>query len=156
MINEELAHETPADLCLPGGWRVHHRGHAASREWIEVYDASRDLVGLVTTTDRRMVSVAGAWRQFVPGAMRGSRWWTLAIGHASDVGEARVTFGRKSRSGPVLRTFVTPRVRAGLWIALVSGPQLTVSIEQGMCRHRQFVIPRARTCAVHGAAIPLG
>jgi hypothetical protein len=138
--------KTLAELWLPNGWRVHHCALACGRQLIEVFDPTTDLVGLVAATKRPMVSVAGAWRQFLSRTTRDPHWWTLAIGHANGIGPARVAFGRKSRFGP-LHTFVSPTVSHGLWMAVVSGPQLTVRVEQGGHHHRQVVAACTRGAA---------
>jgi hypothetical protein len=97
------------DLQLAGGWRLQHRLQASARHVIEIYDVSRDLVGLVASTRQPLVSIAG-----------------------------------RSPGGRVRRTIVEPVVVDGLWVAMVSGRQATVSLRQGPHQRLHRVSPTIR------------
>jgi hypothetical protein len=131
------------DLQLPGGWRLQHRLQASARHVIEIYDVSRDLVGLVASTRQPLVSIDAAWRGLAAGW--GEReWWALAVGHALRDTDPCITFAGRSPGGRVRRTIVEPVVVDGLWVAMVSGRQATVSLRQGPHQRMHRVSPTIR------------
>ena len=121
----------PTDIQLHWGWRIRHLGTGAGRRVIEIYDASRELIALVASTTRPLVSIDSAWRGYHADDLGEPHWWALAIGHAHRKSCPLVTFGSRSPGGQVRRVTVTPDVIGGLWVAAVPGRRATVSLRQG-------------------------
>jgi hypothetical protein len=132
------------DLHLPGGWRLQHRLQASAQHVIEIYDVSRDLVGLVASTQHSLVSIDAAWRGLAAAARGERRWWALAVGHALRDAAPCITFAGRTPGGRVRRTIVAPVVVDGLWVAMVSGRQATVSLRQGPHERLHRVAPTIR------------
>jgi hypothetical protein len=128
----------PGDLHLPGGWRLSHFVQPTGQRVIEIHDTSRDLVAFVASATRPVVSIDAAWRGLGADPAGEQQWWALAIGHARRKPDPQVTFASRFAHGQVRRTTVTPNVVDGLWVALVSGRQGTVTFRQGphQCIHR--------------------
>jgi hypothetical protein len=138
------------DVQLPGGWLLRHRVQPTNRNVLEVFDAGRDLVGLVASTGRASMSIDAAWRGCTDDADRGRRWWSLAMGHidgGTDAPDTTVTFLGRPPDGRLRRTTVTPIVIDGLWIAMVPARRDVVTLHQGTRHYVQRILPTLRGCA---------
>jgi hypothetical protein len=92
------------DVELPGGWLLRHHVRPAKRNVLEVFDARRDLVGLVASTGRVSASIDAAWRGRINDTHSERRWWSLAMGHVDRETEASVTFLGRLPNGRPRRT----------------------------------------------------
>jgi hypothetical protein len=126
-------------LLLPGDWLLRQSPKGAGQRVMEVFDASRDLVGFVASSSHPLTSIGGAWRGISVQGSGVREWWALAIGHAYQDPEPCVVFTSRSSSGRLHRSFVTPTLTDGLWVATASGHQDAVSLRQGPRHHVQRV-----------------
>jgi hypothetical protein len=120
-------------------WRPGRDGHLV----VEVLDSADNLVGMLSGTDRSMVTVDGAWRGTGQDAGGARAWWTLAMGHATDTTDQPVvTFGhRADPHRPAHHTVVPTARRDGLWFASVPGRHAAIAVRQGAARDVRPTVP---------------
>lgn len=146
-LRTRLRPGSSTDIELPGGWLLRHRVRPSNRNVLEVFDAGRDLVGLVATTGRASASIDAAWRGRTDDADPERRWWSLAMGHVVGDTDAFVTFLGRLPGGRLRRTTVKPIVIDGLWIAMVPARRDVVALHQRTRHCMQRIVPTLRGCA---------
>jgi hypothetical protein len=147
LLRTRLRPGSSTDVELPGHWLLRHQVRSTNRSVLEVFDARRDLVGLVASSGRASASVDAAWRGRTGDTHPERLWWSVAMGHVDGDTDAVVTFVGRHPGGRQRRTTVTPIVVDGLWIAMVLARRDAVTLHQGTRHYVQRISPTLRGCA---------
>jgi hypothetical protein len=131
------------------GWRLRQRVQPNGRVVVEIFDATGELMGLITSTTLPMLTVDAAWRGRACLADGTHQWWALAIGHAfaSDDDLTAVFTLRLGPHNNPRRAVVRPARTQGLWIAAAPGLHTSVACRQGHEHRIRRLAPGARVHA---------